>query len=251
MALKFGSSKSEFGLRSGSANKGGLPFKEMGGTPAKGLWEAFQKGLSGRTREIGEKSGLGIESVKTKEDVQKEEADKQTQKVVDKTDKDITTTKKKELGWEKLQHQKDVLDFEKQKHTDKTSTTKPSMTAEEIKKGKSKAKARDIFTAMGSGKAEFGHQQAFEDKMTGLDVATAEKTENQEELPPAEQFVDDGSYTAVSDAKSSTGSEMFGEIGEKDITSHYAGKKKDYKPGDPEWEAKRQELIDRANSRTT
>jgi len=100
----------------------------------------------------------------------------------------------------------------RKKELEESKVTKTSMTAEEIKKGKSKAKARDIFTALGSGKAEFSHQQAFDDKIAGFDVKAAEKTENQEELPPAEQFVDDGSYTAVSDAKSSTGEDMFGGI---------------------------------------
>ena len=216
MALKFGSSKSEFGLRSGTANKGGLPFKQMGSTPAKGVFDIGLKVAAGlQDKPKSEFKKLSDWEATTKQ----ENIDNEVQEVKDKTDKDITSTKKKELGWEKLQHQKDILDFQKQKHADKNKPVeKHSMTAEEIKKGKSKAKARDIFTALGSGKAEFGYQQAFDDKIAGFDTATAEKTENQEELLPAEQFVDDDSYkTASIDETKSTAEKMgmgFEPIGE-------------------------------------
>ena len=217
MALKFGSSKSEFGLRSGTANKGGLPFKQMGSSPTKGIFDIGLKVAAGLQNKP--ESLFAKYPSKTKESI----ADEEAQEVLAKTDKDIASTKtaeEKKSYEDRLASVKERdISLQEKKYADKTSTTKPSMTAEEIKKGKSKAKARDIFTAMGSGKAEFSHQQAFEDKMTGLDVATAEKTENQEELPPAEQFVDDGSYTAVSDAKSSTGSEMFGGIDDADYNT--------------------------------
>ena len=211
--LKFGSSKSEFGLRSGTANKGGLPFKQMGSSPTKEVFDIGLKvaaGLQDKPESLFAKY-----PPKTKESI----ADEEAQKVLAKTDKDIASTKKKDLDERKYDLKVRQQDFLEKKYADKTSTTKPSMTADEIKKGKSKAKARDIFTALGSGKAEFGHQQAFEDKIAGFDVKAAEKTENQEELPPAEQFVEPDSYVTASTGGSRTGSEIMGGIETPDYST--------------------------------
>jgi len=195
--LKFGSSKSEFGLRSGTANKGGLPFKQMGSSAVKQGEIDWSNVLGKKENEIK----LGNVETRTQDEIKNEQANERIA-----ISKSQAETSAGELA---LRREKEET---RKKELEESKVTKTSMTAEEIKKGKSKAKARDIFTALGSGKAEFSHQQAFDDKIAGFDVKAAEKTENQEELPPAEQFVDDGSYTAVSDAKSSTGEDMFGGI---------------------------------------
>jgi len=279
--LKFGSSKSEFGLRSG--NKSSLPFKEMGSSPVKqGLDLEFVGGeIVPKKKDSSE--GLLNKLKNYKDTTQKENIDKQVQKVVDKTDNDIASTKKKDLDERKYDLKVRQQDFLEKKYADKNKPVeKPSMTAEEIKKGKSKAKARDIFTTMSSGKAEFGYQQAFEDKIAGMDVKTAEKTENQEELPPAEQFVEDDSYVTASTGGSRTGTEIFGGIDEKknvkskgsvpvygenprqddrnydkhgnykpDNPEIYAGEKPNYQPGDPEFEKKKAEILKRYETKTT
>ena len=85
------------------------------------------------------------------------------------------------------------------------------MSAKEIKKGKSKALAQDIFASLDQKRSVFDAQNAFDEKMLGLDITTAEKTENQEELPN-ESIVEDDSYITASKGKSKTGSEMFGKI---------------------------------------
>ena len=249
--------KGPFKMRSGNAT----PFKEMGSTPAKGLWETFQKGLSGRTREIGEKSEIQKLGDWEKE-AKTEETAKEVQKVVDKTDNDIASTKKKDLDERKHDLKVRQQDFLEKKYADKNKPVeKPSMTAKEIKEGKEIAKARDIFKTMSSGQAEFGYQQAFDDKITEMDVKTAEKTENQEELPPAEQFVEPDSYVSASKGKSKTGSEMFGgidnpkkvtpggteytvmpEVDTSELASHYFGKKKNYKPESVEFKNKKEEI---------
>ena len=216
MALKFGSSKSEFGLRSGTANKGGLPFKQMGSTPAKGVFDIGLKVAAGlQDKPKSEFKKLSDWEATTKQ----ENIDNEVQEVKDKTDKDITSTKKKELGWEKLQHQKDILDFQKQKHADKTSTTKTSISKEQEKEMEKTAMIRDAIESATAGKSVFTRQDAHDEKMLGLDIKTAEKTENQEELDSDDQFVDDGSYKVVSDAKSKTGSEMFGGIDDADYNT--------------------------------
>ena len=98
--LKFGSSKSEFGLRSGSTNKGGLPFKQMASSPAKIDLVSGQFG-------IGKNPGGESDMMKLSrwdKEAKTEKTAKDVQKVKDKTEKDVSTSEKSILAknkWKK------------------------------------------------------------------------------------------------------------------------------------------------------
>jgi len=206
-----------FNLRSG--NKSGLPFKEMGSSAVKQS-EHFGPGIKPVSGQFGQGENPGGESEIMKlsrweDEAKTKKTANEVQKVVDQTDEKIASTKAKE---EKKSYEDRLasvkerdISLQEKKYADKTSTTKTSISKEQEKEMKKTAMIRDAIESATAGKSVFTRQDAHDEKMLGLDITTAEKTENQEELPN-ESIVEDDSYITASKGKSKTGSEMFGKI---------------------------------------
>ena len=246
--LKFGSSKSEFGLRSG--NKSSLPFKQMGSSVAKHTTDKthFHSGERQDTTDIVADPKIAEVPSKTQDEIKNDQTqqgldikqgllDLAKQKYADKT-----STKKTGPNIEQQLADKKVSDLQQKKSDLLTKSKEKGWSAKKFNRkekrlNKKIGKAEKMQDPLN--RAEHDLKEArwldaaaqdptqtqqnlvkarHRDSQVNQDLETVKKVENQEELPNP-QTVDPDSYITASTGESRTGSEIMGEIETPDYST--------------------------------